>query len=44
MKTDRTNGITGKGAAEDLAGRVAENMTDFSERAKRAMSGASHAS
>lgn len=40
MKTDRTNGITGKGTAGDLAGRVAENMTDFSERAKRAMSGA----
>lgn len=40
MTTMRTNGIKGKDTAEDLAGRVAENMTDLSEKAKRALGGA----
>lgn len=38
MRTYETNN---NGAADELAGRVAESMTDFSERAKRAMHGAS---
>ncbi len=37
----RTNGTTRKGAADELASRVAENMTDFSDKARRAMHGAS---
>jgi ElaB/YqjD/DUF883 family membrane-anchored ribosome-binding protein len=39
MTTMRTNGFKGKDTAEDLAGRVAENMTDLSEKAKRALGG-----
>lgn len=41
MRSVRANGMTDKGLAEQLAGKVAENMTDFSERAKRAMTSAS---
>lgn len=39
MPTMRTNGFKGKETADDLAGRVAENMTDLSEKARRALGG-----
>lgn len=41
MARMRTYETSNNGAADELAGRVAESMTDFSERAKRAMHGAS---
>ena len=41
MARTRTYETNNNGAAEHLAGRVAESMTDFSERAKRAMHDAS---
>ncbi len=41
MATMRTNGFKGNDTAEDLAGKVAENMTDFTDKARRAMHGAS---
>lgn len=40
MPTMRTNGFKGKETADDLAGRVAENMTDLSDKARRALGGA----
>lgn len=41
MAKTRAYETNNNGAADELAGRVAESMTDFSERAKRAMHGAS---
>lgn len=41
MAKTRAYETNNNGAADLLAGRVAESMTDFSERAKRAMHGAS---
>jgi ElaB/YqjD/DUF883 family membrane-anchored ribosome-binding protein len=41
MAKTRAYETNNNGAADHLADRVAETMTDFSERAKRAMHGAS---
>ncbi|MEZ6028360.1 MAG: hypothetical protein R3C46_01305 [Hyphomonadaceae bacterium] len=40
MTRMRTYAANNNGAADHLAGRVAESMNDFSDRAKRAMTGA----